>query len=59
MKKFLVFGFLISVSISNITWGSHSKAFKNLANYDEVLVYGDVSNSQKLYFKGGILKLIK
>jgi len=43
----------------SLAWGSHSKAFKNLANYDEVLVYGDVSNSQKLYFKGGILKLIK
>ena len=42
-----------------LAWGSHSKAYKNLANYDEVLVYGDVSNSQTLYFKGGILKLIK
>ena len=43
----------------SLAWGSHSKAYKNIANYDEVLVYGDVSNSQKLYFKGGILKLIK
>ena len=43
----------------SLACGSPSKAYKNLANYDEVLVYGDVSNSQTLYFKGGILKLIK
>jgi hypothetical protein len=32
---------------------------KNIAGYDEVLIYGDLGNSQNLYFKGGILKLIK
>ena len=42
----------------SLAWGSHSKAYKNLPNYDEVLIYGDVSNSQILYFKGGILIMI-
>lgn len=40
-------------------WGIPSKSMKNIAGYDEVLIYGDVGNSQNLYFKGGILKLIK
>ena len=40
-------------------WGIPSKSIKNIAGYDEVLIYGDGSNSQNLYFKEGILKLIK
>lgn len=40
-------------------WGIPSKSMKSIAGYDEVLIYGSVSNSQNLYFKGGILKLIK
>jgi len=40
-------------------WGIPSKSMKNIAGYDEVLIYGDLGNSQNLYFKGGILKLIK
>jgi len=36
-------------------WGMPDRSHKNLAGYDEVLVYG----SQNLYFKKGILKLIK
>lgn len=40
-------------------WGTPSKSMKNIAGYDEVLIYGEIGNSQDLYFKGGILKLIK
>ena len=31
----------------------------NIAGYDKVLIYGETGNSQNLYFKKGILKLIK
>lgn len=40
-------------------WGTPSKSMKNIAGYDEVLIYGEIGNSQDLYFKEGILKLIK
>ncbi len=40
-------------------WGMPSNSMKNIAGYDFVLIYGEVGNSQNLYFKGGILKLIK
>jgi len=36
-------------------WGTPDKSFENIAGYDEVLEYG----SQNLYFKKGILKLIR
>lgn len=41
------------------SWGIPSSSMKNIAGYDEVLIYGSTGNSQNLYFKGGILKLIK
>ncbi len=37
------------------SWGIPTNSKNNFAGYDTVLVYGDVN----LYFKGGILKLIK
>ena len=37
------------------SWGIPDKSYKNIAGYDEVLEYG----SQNLYFKKGILKLIR
>jgi hypothetical protein len=43
----------------SLAWGIPSKSMKNIAGYDEVLIYGEVGNSQNLYFKGGLLKLIK
>ena len=36
-------------------WGIPDKSYKNIAGYDEVLEFG----SQNLYFKKGILKLIR
>lgn len=40
-------------------WGIPSNSMKNIAGYDEVLIYGEIGNSEDLYFKEGILKLIK
>jgi hypothetical protein len=40
-------------------FGMPSSSMKNIAGYDIVLIYGEVGKSQNLYFKGGILKLIK
>ena len=40
-------------------WGMPSDSMKNVAGYDEVLIFGTPGNSQNLYFKGNILKLIK
>lgn len=42
-----------------LAWGIPSNSMKNIAGYEEVLIYGDIGNSQNLYFKGGVLKLIK
>lgn len=49
----------MSVSQCRLAWGIPSSSLKNIAGYDEVLIYGEIGNSQNLYFKGGILKLIK
>ncbi len=42
-----------------LAWGIPSNSMKNIAGYEEVLIYGDIGNSQNLYFRGGVLKLIK
>jgi hypothetical protein len=42
-----------------IAWGDPNKILKKIGGYDKVLYYGDLGNSQILYFKGDILKLIK
>jgi hypothetical protein len=42
-----------------LSWGTPSKVFSNIAGYDKVYDYGTTGNSQTLYFKKGILKLIK
>ena len=39
--------------------GSHNSSFSNIAGYDTVRVYGNTENSLNLYFKSGVLKLIK
>jgi len=41
------------------SWGIPTNSMSNIAGYDTVLIYGDTGNSQNLYFKKGILKLIK
>lgn len=40
-------------------WGIPSKIMEKISGYEKVLIYGEVGNSQNLYFKGGVLKLIK
>ncbi|MFD2551366.1 hypothetical protein ACFSQP_06005 [Bizionia sediminis] len=42
-----------------LSWGIPTNSMNNIAGYDNVLIYGDTGNSQNLYFKKGILKLIK
>lgn len=42
-----------------IAWGAPTSSLKNIAGYDLVLRYGDIGNSDNLYFKSGILRLIK
>lgn len=41
------------------SWGIPTSSMNNIAGYDKVLIYGETGNSQNLYFKKGILKLIK
>jgi len=41
------------------SWGIPTSSMSNIAGYDTVLIYGDIGNSQNLYFKKGVLKLIK
>ena len=41
------------------SWGTPTGSMSNIVGYDIVLIYGDTGNSQTLYFKKGILKLIK
>jgi len=41
------------------SWGIPTSSMSNIAGYDKVLIYGETGNSQNLYFKKGILKLIK
>ena len=41
------------------SWGTPSTSYTNIALYDKVLQYGDISNSQNLYFKNDKLELIK
>ena len=41
------------------SWGTPTSSMSNIAGYDTVLIYGETGNSQNLYFKKGILKLIK
>ena len=41
------------------SWGTPTSSMNNIAGYDKVLIYGNVANSQNLYFKKGILSLIK
>jgi hypothetical protein len=40
-------------------WGTPSKVMSDIAGYDKVLIWGEVGQSQNLYFKNGKLKLIK
>jgi len=42
-----------------MAWGAPTSSMNNIGGYDKVLRYGDLGKSQNLYFKGGILKLIK
>jgi hypothetical protein len=41
------------------SWGVPTNSMSNIAGYEKVLIYGEVGNSQNLYFKKGMLKLIK
>lgn len=41
------------------SWGSPTTSYENIAGYDLVHQYGDIGNSQNLYFKNGKLELIK
>lgn len=41
------------------SYGMPTKRMNNIAGYDSVLIYGNIGNSINLYFKKGILKLIK
>ena len=41
------------------SWGIPTSSMSNIVGYDTVLIYGEAGNSQNLYFKKGILKLIK
>ena len=40
-------------------WGSPNRIMNSIAGFDKILVYGEFGNSQSLYFKEGLLKLIK
>ena len=40
-------------------WGIPSSSMKNIVGYDKVLIYEVLGNSNHLYFKGDVLKLIK
>ena len=42
-----------------LSWGMPTTSYTNIAIYDKVLQYGDISNSQNLYFKNDKLELIK
>lgn len=42
----------------DFSWGSATKVLNNVSGY-QVRIYGKIGNSQSLYFKNGILKLIK
>lgn len=44
---------------TRLAWGMPTTSYKNVAGYSKVNVYGDISNSQNLYFQNSILKLIK
>ncbi|MGK0447481.1 MAG: hypothetical protein ACJA2M_001255 [Polaribacter sp.] len=41
------------------SWGTPSNSMSNIGGYNTVLIYGETGNSQNLYFKKGILKLLK
>jgi hypothetical protein len=41
------------------SWGIPTSSMSNIVGYDKVLIFGETGNSQNLYFKKGILKLIK
>ena len=41
------------------SWGTPTTSYTNIAGYDKVLQYGQVGNSQNLYFKKDKLELIK
>ena len=42
-----------------LSWGMPTESYTNIKGYDKVLQYGEINNSQKLYFKRSKLKLIK
>ena len=42
-----------------MAWGIPTSSMNNIAGYEKVLVYGSIGNSNNLYFKNNILKLIK
>jgi hypothetical protein len=42
-----------------MSWGMPTSSMNKIGGYDKVLRYGDIGYSDNLYFKGGILKLIK
>lgn len=42
-----------------LSWGMPTTSYSNIAGYDKVLQYGDVGNSQNLYFNKDKLELIK
>lgn len=45
--------------LCRMAWGIPTSSMNNIGGYDKVLRYGGVGKSENLYFKGGILKLIK
>ncbi len=42
-----------------LSWGMPTESYTNIKGYDKVLQYGEINNSQKLYFKRSKLKFIK
>lgn len=42
-----------------MAWGLPTSSMNNIGGYDKVHRYGELGRSDNLYFKGGILKLIK
>jgi len=42
-----------------MAWGIPTSSMNNVGGYDKVLRYGNLGKTENLYFKGGILKLIK
>jgi hypothetical protein len=42
-----------------MSWGFPNSSLNKIAGYDKMLRYGEIGQSDNLYFKGGILKLIK